>query len=46
MSLQRSVTRKGGAAAPARKKKTYDIVQQGLKELHPLEKPNIVPEIE
>ncbi|KAI0169704.1 hypothetical protein GGR52DRAFT_478508 [Hypoxylon sp. FL1284] len=45
MSLQRSATRKA-ASGPARRKKDYDIVQQGIKELYPLDKPNVEPEID
>ncbi|KAI1377216.1 hypothetical protein F4677DRAFT_415636 [Hypoxylon crocopeplum] len=44
-SLQRSATRKA-ASGPAKKKKDYDIVQQGIKELYPLDKPNVDPEID
>ncbi|KAI1414542.1 hypothetical protein F5Y13DRAFT_197539 [Hypoxylon sp. FL1857] len=45
MSLQRSATRKA-ASGPAKRKKDYDIVQQGIKELYPLDKPNVEPEID
>ncbi|KAI1767447.1 hypothetical protein GGR53DRAFT_463345 [Hypoxylon sp. FL1150] len=45
MSLQRSATRKA-ASGPARRKKDYDIVQQGIKELYPLDKANVEPEID
>ncbi|KAI0849064.1 hypothetical protein F5Y00DRAFT_236514 [Daldinia vernicosa] len=45
MSLQRSATRKA-AAGPARRKKEYDIVQQGVKELYPLDKSGVEPEID
>jgi hypothetical protein len=45
MSLQRSATRKAGVG-PAKEKKDYSIVEQAMKELYPLEKQNVVPEIE
>lgn len=45
MSLQRSATRKA-PAGPARRKKDYDIVQQGVKELYPLDKSDVEPEID
>ncbi|CAJ2507809.1 Uu.00g089950.m01.CDS01 [Anthostomella pinea] len=45
MSLQRSATRKAGSV-PAKRKKDYDIVQQGIKELYPSDKPNVVPDID
>ncbi|KAI1335246.1 hypothetical protein F5Y15DRAFT_398616 [Xylariaceae sp. FL0016] len=45
MSLQRSATRKAGAA-PARHKKDYDVVKQGIKELYPLDKSHVVPEVD
>ncbi|KAK6954701.1 hypothetical protein Daesc_004669 [Daldinia eschscholtzii] len=45
MSLQRSATRKA-AAGPARRKKDYDVVQQGVKELYPLDKTDVEPEID
>ncbi|KAI2623140.1 hypothetical protein GGR54DRAFT_37967 [Hypoxylon sp. NC1633] len=46
MSLQRSGTRKA-PSGPARKKKDYDMVQLGIKELYPLDKPNVgEPEID
>ncbi|KAH9986355.1 hypothetical protein F4779DRAFT_305512, partial [Xylariaceae sp. FL0662B] len=45
MSLQRSATRKA-ASGPAKRKKDYDVVQQGIKELYPLDKPNIIPDID
>ncbi|KAI5859496.1 hypothetical protein GGS23DRAFT_320106 [Durotheca rogersii] len=46
MSVQSPVTTRKAAPGPARKKKDYDIVQQGIKELYPLDKPNIEPEID
>ncbi|KAI1135696.1 hypothetical protein F5Y05DRAFT_168773 [Hypoxylon sp. FL0543] len=46
MSLQRSATTRKAASGPARRKKDYDIVQQGIKELYPLDKPNVEPEID
>ncbi|KAI0595658.1 hypothetical protein F4775DRAFT_568533 [Biscogniauxia sp. FL1348] len=45
MSLQRSATRKA-ASGPARRKKDYDIVQQGILELYPLEKSHVQPDID
>ncbi|KAI0380721.1 hypothetical protein F5Y04DRAFT_256583 [Hypomontagnella monticulosa] len=44
MSLQRSATRK--AAAGPTKRKGYEIVQQGIKELYSPEKSNVEPEID
>ncbi|KAL7940787.1 hypothetical protein V8C42DRAFT_336550 [Trichoderma barbatum] len=49
-NVQRSGTRKGpnpnlNPAAP-KKQKGYDIVQQGIKELYPLEKANVVPDLD
>lgn len=49
-NVQRSGTRKGpnpnlNPAAP-KKQKGYEIVQQGIKELYPLDKGNIVPDLE
>ncbi|KAI2464864.1 hypothetical protein F4781DRAFT_435957 [Annulohypoxylon bovei var. microspora] len=46
MSLQRTATTRKAPAGPARRKKDYDIVQQGIKELYPLDKQNIEPEID
>ncbi|KAI0833055.1 hypothetical protein F5Y06DRAFT_185254 [Hypoxylon sp. FL0890] len=46
MSLQRSATTRKAASGPAKRKKDYDIVQQGIKELYPLDKPNVEPEID
>ncbi|KAK0757534.1 hypothetical protein N5P37_010261 [Trichoderma harzianum] len=49
-NVQRSGTRKGpnpnlNPAAP-KKQKGYEIVQQGIKELYPLDKGNIVPDLD
>ncbi|KAI1503617.1 hypothetical protein F5X99DRAFT_99738 [Biscogniauxia marginata] len=44
MSLHRSATRKT-ASGPARRKKDYSIVQQGILELYPLDKP-VQPDID
>ncbi|KAI0398353.1 hypothetical protein F5Y17DRAFT_412009 [Xylariaceae sp. FL0594] len=56
MSLHRSATQKGGVGVgvgvgggtgPANeKKKDYSVVEQAMKELYPLEKQNVVPEID
>lgn len=45
MSLQRSATRKAGSG-PAREKKNYSVAEQAMKQLYPLDNPNVVPEIE
>ncbi|KAI1817170.1 ankyrin repeat-containing domain protein [Poronia punctata] len=45
MSLQRSATRRAGPG-PAREKKDYSVAEQGMKELYPLDKNNIAPEID
>lgn len=49
-NVYRSGTRKGpnpnlNSTAP-KKQKGYEIVQQGIKELYPLEKTNVVPDLE
>ncbi|KAI0893254.1 hypothetical protein F4806DRAFT_201562 [Annulohypoxylon nitens] len=46
MSLQRSATTRKIPSGPARRRKDYDIVQQGIKELYPLDKQNVEPEID
>ncbi|KAI1155722.1 hypothetical protein F4825DRAFT_406258 [Nemania diffusa] len=45
MSLQRSATRKAGSG-PAREKKNYSVAEQAMKQLYPLDNPNVVPEID
>ncbi|KAI1452157.1 hypothetical protein F4805DRAFT_448633 [Annulohypoxylon moriforme] len=46
MSLHRAATTRKAPAGPARRKKDYEIVQQGIKELYPLDKQNVEPEID
>ncbi|KAI1092523.1 hypothetical protein F5B19DRAFT_454286 [Rostrohypoxylon terebratum] len=46
MSLHRSATTRKIPSGPARRRKDYDIVQQGIKELYPLDKQNFEPEID
>ncbi|KAI0883239.1 uncharacterized protein GGS22DRAFT_168217 [Annulohypoxylon maeteangense] len=46
MSLQRTATTRKPPSGPARRRKDYDIVQQGIKELYPLDKQNVEPEID
>ncbi|KAI1104890.1 hypothetical protein F4804DRAFT_169711 [Jackrogersella minutella] len=46
MSLQRTATTRKAPSGPAKRKKDYDIVQQGIKELYPLDKSNVEPEID